>query len=558
MTVSMKTKILCAGLLLSAVCCTVPDGPASEDRSGRIVFAALQTRTITESTVADVKAGGFEVAGVTQGVAYFVDKAEWSEKDGWFTTEAAYYYPPGPVSFYAAYPAEERIRVEGGEALLDYESDGSTDLIAAVRENVRASEGEVGLEFSHILSQLRVLWDGLDADAEYKVGKVELSAASSGTWDFASGTWGDLHAGNILLNIGDGVSVIPSEMTLRICWDCLQDGVTVASYDKTVTFTPGIGKMCTVNCYLPNSDSQKIGFSVELSPWGTNETNISLSSVSGQGRVPVVFSAPMNNAWMDFFAFRRDGSLDIHTRQRGENLTARLTAGEALSYWLIENLPEGSLDRISEQSELLSSKLLLADYSEDAPLMIGCGSGVFSGQSARVIRTDRAVCKISLGNLTPSFLSRGLPAGSEASLDKVYLVNAPVSVPVTLEPSATDLCNVGGLDVLLPAVLQKQVLRTPALMLSDASTRNLGMDFFCCPNPAGNTGLVLELTICGIKNYYPLTLPPMQSNREYRIGNVELIGWGSASPDVPVERGRLCWDISVRPWGQEEKTFVMN
>ena len=96
------------------------------------------------------------------------------------------------------------------------------------------------------------------------------------------------------------------------------------------------------------------------------------------------------------------------------------------------------------------------------------------------------------------------------------------------------------------------------LTLSDASSKTLGMDFYCCPNPEGKTRLVLELTVCGIKNYYPVTLPPMQCNYEYRIADVELTGWGSASPDVPVDRERLCWNLSVLPWGQEGKTFVMN
>jgi hypothetical protein len=50
----------------------------------------------------------------------------------------------------------------------------------------------------------------------------------------------------------------------------------------------------------------------------------------------------------------------------------------------------------------------------------------------------------------------------------------------------------------------------------------------------------------------------MQSNREYRIAELELLGWGSASPEVPVNRGRLSWDLTVMPWGTEEKNFVMN
>lgn len=554
----MRKQILFGLSMLSVFGCGVQDYPEAPGRDGRIVFAALQTRGMNESTVASVKAGGFEVAGVTQGVEYFVDKAEWSEADNYFCTEEAYYYPPGPVSFYASHPAGGRLRVDGGETLLDYESDGNTDLIVAEKKNVLASDSEVGLEFSHILSQLRVLWEGLDAEADYDVRKVELTAATSGTWNYASGSWTGLRSGSIPLDIGDAVSVIPSEMTLRICWDCLQNGVKVASYDKSVTFIPGMGKLCTVSCSLPNSDAQKIGFSIELAPWGTIGTNVSLSSAPVRGRVPVVFSAPGSNSRLDFFAFREDGSLDVHARQSGESLTARLAAGENLSFWLLANLPEGKLDRIESQDELLSSRFLLADYSEEAPLMAGSGVGAFSGASGRLVKADRAVCKVSLGKLTPSFLSKGLPAGSSVTLDKVYLVNAAVSVPVSLEPSAADLCNVGALDALLPSPLSAKLLRVPALTLSDASSKTLGMDFYCCPNPEGKTRLVLELTVCGIKNYYPVTLPPMQCNYEYCIADVELTGWGSASPDVPVDRERLCWNLSVLPWGQEGKTFVMN
>lgn len=553
----MDRSIYLTGLLLAAACSPAAEGPDKDASGGRIVFAAMETRAVSESTVSSVKAGGFEVAGVTQGVTYFVDKAEWSEQDGWFSTEKAYYYPPGAVSFYAAHPAGDRIRIENGQARLDYESDYQTDLVAALRENVTASSEEVGLNFSHILSQVKVRWNGMDELAEYEVMELELSAAASGSWDFSSRRWSGLKAGKVTLDVGDPVTVIPSEMILRMRWSCLQDGRITASYDKSVTFAPAAGKVCTVNCSLPNSDSQKIGLSVEVSDWGTDDSSVSLSSAVRPERVPVQFSAPQNTG-LDLFAFRKDGTLDVHARQTGDILTARLTKGESLCYWLIANLPDGSMDSVTDRDGLLGSKLFLADNSAGSPLMVGKGERTFIGNDNETVHVDRAVCKVFLGILRPSFLSTGLLAGTGVSLDRVFLMNAPSSIPVSLEPSAADLCNVGRPDETLPPALSAQLTRTPCIPLSDASAKNLGMAFYCCPDPSGNTRLVLEMTVCGIKNYYPVPLPAMQSNREYRIAELELLGWGSASPEVPVNRGRLSWDLTVMPWGTEEKNFVMN
>ena len=50
----------------------------------------------------------------------------------------------------------------------------------------------------------------------------------------------------------------------------------------------------------------------------------------------------------------------------------------------------------------------------------------------------------------------------------------------------------------------------------------------------------------------------MRCNYEYRADEVELLGWGSASPDVPVDRNALRWAVTVNPWGFEERNFVIS
>lgn len=528
------------------------------------MFSALPSKSFTESTAASVQEGGFNVAAQLVGaggrVDYFNEKAVWSEPDSWFETADAYYYPSAPLSFYAVHPVAvpiEYISSPGGNLpVLNYSSDHDTDLIVAVEENVIASSGGVALSFVHLLSQIKVLWTGEDPKVNYALTTLDLVNPAAGTYRFQDASWTVMTQQTTPLQAGVPVSVIPAQLTLRICWDCLQNGVKVASYDKSVQFTPGAGKICTVNCTLPNADAKTISFSVNVTPWGSEDRNLTLASLHRADRAPVSFDAGAVSS-LDLCVFRSDGSLDTYCRRSGSVLTSTLPMNEDLYYYLVANAPEGLLAGIRTEAQLLSSKAWLKDNARSAFILTASGHGCFRGPSEEHLGMERTVCKVSVGRITPTFLGKGMMGGVTATLDKVWLINAPGSIPLSLQPSGADMLNYGNYDSSIPAPLADLLSCSPVMTLDGPTSRELDLSFYCCPNPVAGTRLVLELSIGGEKNYYPVTLPPMKCNYEYRAEEVELLGWGSASPDIPVERDALRWAVNVNPWGNEEKNFIM-
>ena len=47
-------------------------------------------------------------------------------------------------------------------------------------------------------------------------------------------------------------------------------------------------------------------------------------------------------------------------------------------------------------------------------------------------------------------------------------------------------------------------------------------------------------------------------DREYRVSEVELLGWGSLSPDKPVDRKSITFEVVVTPWGNEDKSLTLD
>lgn len=553
--------------LVAAVSCTKAGEETGRQvaAGGRIVFAAVSSKTITESTAATVQSGGFNVVAqvitINERTTYFNDHAEWSASENWFATENDYYFPASPLTFYAVHPKSYEIGFKqnnkGPLPIFSFISDGVADVIAATKNNVSATDEKVALTFEHILAQVKVQWTGEDPKVTYEVTDIDLQTPKGGTFEFVGHAWSGLTYKTVSMEAGTAISVIPSLQYLRIRWNCLQNGVLIASYDKTVSFTPGIGKVCTVNCTLPNADAKTIDFSIEVNPWGTEEQNVTMSAIRRAERAPVSFSVPGVSS-LDLCAFRPDGTLDTYARQEGGSITASLTKNMALSYWLVANAREGLLDDVATEDLLREEKAMLADNGRNALLLVGKGSGRFSGRTEEHLDMDRMVCKVSIGKITPSFLGNTHLSNGNVTLDRVYLVNASGSVPFTGEPSRADMLNVASMDPALSGGLADLLSASPAIGLGDASPVDLDLSFYCCPNPEENTRLVLELTIAGQKNYYPITLPAMRCNYEYRADEVELLGWGSASPDVPVDRNALRWAVTVNPWGFEERNFVIS
>ncbi len=309
------------------------------------------------------------------------------------------------------------------------------------------------------------------------------------------------------------------------------------------------------------------------------------SALHGADRVEVHFSIPETRTLaedearivtLDALAFRSDGSPDAYARTDSPELigglpsvTLEVTKGEALSWHVIANAPAGALESIATESALNTKKSFLSENASDAFVMASDGTGTYLSESQNVaVAVSRLVSKVSLGAVTASFLSG---TGASMTLDAVYLINASGSVRYDLTPLASDWYSQLVRDASLPASVSGLLYRNCSVLALSASTQALDYVFYACPNPtdngvnsvsmpswsARNTRLVLETTVDGIKNYYPVTLPAMESNTAYIIREVELRGYGSSHPDKPVSREKISFTITVNPWETETKDITM-
>lgn len=260
---------------------------------------------------------------------------------------------------------------------------------------------------------------------------------------------------------------------------------------------------------------------------------------------------------LDLCAFSLDGCLDVHVRQPGTELTAELNGSEPLYWYLIANAPEGLLDSVANISQLDNTELLLESTDPDHPVMVGKGMNLFQDGSEKTVIMNRVPCKVSIGFLSPLFLDTGTAEPAEAYLDRIFLINAPASIPLSLQPSADMLRNPGGLEPDLPDGLAVMLCRDLSLRLAGTETCSLDTSLYCFPNPLGNACLVLELSIEGRKNYYPIPIPSMKSNVEYHVEEIVLLGDGSPSPSIPVARTAIAYDVTVHPWNTVETTCMM-
>lgn len=295
---------------------------------------------------------------------------------------------------------------------------------------------------------------------------------------------------------------------------------------------------------------------VAVSCMNSFDASTDLYSAAGSRALPLRGSAP-GSGTLDLCAFRTDGSLYTHVRQDGDSVVAELPEGEAFTWWLIANAPEVLLEDIASETQLIGTKVLLGHNTRESLVMAGSGRGIVTPDPAHTVRMQRLLCKVSLGYLLPVFLGDEEFENKEIVLNRVFLLNAPTSVYLDGTPISGEKCNVGLLDTGLPEDISDLVLCSPFLRLTEAERYSLNLSLYCCPDPFGNTKLVLELAIGGETDYYPVALPPMGCNTEYRIDGLELLSWGSLSPEIPVNRNALSFSVEVRPWEIEDKSLTL-
>jgi len=272
---------------------------------------------------------------------------------------------------------------------------------------------------------------------------------------------------------------------------------------------------------------------------------------------------------LDVLVFRQDGGyLDSHVRADGRQVVVEVSAGMPVRYYVIANASGDAFDRVSDETRFRALFCSLEDHC-DGVVMAGGGDGVFDGGETVTVSLDRLQSRVVLDKVTPRFLNTAYQS-SVVKIERVFLVNVNGGCPYAGGPASCDVWyNRLGMEPTgrhvdgLLAVSHSVVLDGPSSVVLDDA-------LYCCPNPVDNgvtsvtapvwsvrnTRLVIELSIDGIANYYPVTLPAMSCNCSYVISEAVLLGPGSASPDVPVDRTSMSFSIQVNPWGSDDGHLI--
>lgn len=192
----------------------------------------------------------------------------------------------------------------------------------------------------------------------------------------------------------------------------------------------------------------------------------------------------------------------------------------------------------------------LEDEDPAAPMLYGESAAGTMGQ----VTLRPMLAKITLRSIACEFSER--PYVGEKLLDvRAYLTYASADCrPFAPEDLPSSWLNAGHLDEAGSASLShpETVLQPISAALGGRIYPSAA--FYCYPNPADGsafgspvTRLVIEGTLRGTTYYYPIDLPGLEADTQYRM-DVTLTRAGTTDPDTPAVAGSIRLESQVLDW----------
>ena len=196
----------------------------------------------------------------------------------------------------------------------------------------------------------------------------------------------------------------------------------------------------------------------------------------------------------------------------------------------------------------------LEDENPAAPMLYGESE---AGSMGRVT-VRPMLAKITLRSIACEFSERPY-AGERLQEVRAYLTYASRECrPFAPEDPPSSWLNAGRLDEAETAALShpEAVLRTLAASLGGRIYPSAA--FYCYPNPSDGsefgrpvTRLVIEGKLRGTTYYYPIDLPGLEADVQYRM-DVTLTRAGTTDPDTPAAAGSIRLESQVLDWDGRE------
>lgn len=295
---------------------------------------------------------------------------------------------------------------------------------------------------------------------------------------------------------------------------------------------------------------------------GTAELCISIPTLTAT-RASGSVSESEENALksVQVFVFTESGNLETYKTATSGQLDLSCTKGNKTVAALVN---AAEVTDITTLAGLRGKTTLLTGNSAGSFVMYGQKSVQVNAASVAVaLEVQRFAAKVVINKITNK-MSLAQYQSAPIEITGIYLINvagdAAVSGDAAPKLWLNKAENEAGADCLY-------FEKPSALKVAYNSSDSDGHYFYCYPNPTASdsaqdawsprhTRLVVEAVIGGKTCYYPMTLPAVNGNTVYTIGELTITRIGTETPDVETVMGGASFTISVAPWKTENVNSV--
>ena len=213
---------------------------------------------------------------------------------------------------------------------------------------------------------------------------------------------------------------------------------------------------------------------------------------------------------------------------------------------------------IRSYASLYGHRFRLEEECPDNPMMIGTDYLPEGSHRSCMVTLRPMLARISVRSVACDFTGRSY-AGEKLTDVRAYLTYVSREChPLDTADRPSSWLNAGRLNE-----TETSELSHPELVLADLG-KSLGpriypdLDFYCYPNPADGTvfgqpvtRLVLEGKLQGTTYYYPIDLPSLEADVQYRL-DITLTRAGTTDPDIPAASGTILLQNEVLDWDERE------
>lgn len=304
-------------------------------------------------------------------------------------------------------------------------------------------------------------------------------------------------------------------------------------------------------------DIEKAGEAVELT--------VNLTGLPAQTKATGVSGADETKVnSVQLFICDESGVVEAYASASTSLVKASVSTGTK-DILAVVNAPD--LSALKTEDAVRNAQSSLSDNAAAAFVMSGelAGETVSASNSSKTIAVRRLVSKVVLQSIRRSFSNSEL-ASKELRIRGIYLTDVVTNRGYFKGAESYSWANrLRHEDTALDHLLFDSVGAT----LAQANTYSSEHAFYPYPNASSQepgaaasgtwserrTMLVIDTTLDGVDNYYPVYLPALESNKTYVITSFTLTKRGSHNPWEPVESSDVSYEIKVVDW-EEGATYT--